>query len=111
MDHLREEFEKYSLDLSSRAPKYFREFKENLISGIEYYRSLTEQVIEEQRNRFLDELRCLGDALEGMTLVKPLNEMIPANGTPSIRGAGPRRIGRFGTDTVNPLPQPEPSAL
>ncbi len=74
VDHLRTEFEKYSLDLSTRAPKYFREFKENLLSGIEYYRSRAEQFIDEKRQGFLDELRSLREALEGMTLVKPLNE-------------------------------------
>ncbi len=69
VDHLRKEFEKYSLDLSSRAPKYFREFKENLLCGIEYYRSRAEHFIDEKRNRFLDDLRSLHEALERMTLV------------------------------------------
>ncbi len=74
VDHLRKELEKYSLDLSSRAPKYFREFKENLLCGIEYYRCRAEHFIDEKRNHFLDDLRSLGEALERMTLVKPLNE-------------------------------------
>jgi hypothetical protein len=74
LDHLRKEFEKYSLDLSSRAPKYFREFKENLLCGIEYYRSWAEHFVDEKRNRFLDDLRSLREALERMTLVRPLNE-------------------------------------
>jgi hypothetical protein len=74
VDHFRKEFEKYSLDLSSRAPKYFREFKENLLSGIEYYRSRAEHFIDEKRNRFLDDLRSLREALERITLVRPLNE-------------------------------------
>ncbi len=68
VDHLRKEFEKYSLELSTRAPKYFREFKENLLSGIEYYGSRTEHFIEEKRNRFMDDLRALREALERMTL-------------------------------------------
>jgi hypothetical protein len=72
VEHLREEFEKYSLELSTRAPKYFREFKENLLSGIEYYRSRTEHFIDEKRNRFLDDLQSLREALEHMTVVKPL---------------------------------------
>ena len=74
MDHLRKEFEKCSLDLSTRAPKYFREFKENLFSGIEYYRSWADKVIEENRKRFLDDLRSMGEALERMTLVKPASK-------------------------------------
>ncbi len=74
VDHLRKEFEKYSLELSTRAPKYFREFKENLLIGIEYYRSRAEQLIEEKRNRFLDDLRQLRESIERMPLGKPLNE-------------------------------------
>jgi hypothetical protein len=74
VDHLRKEFEKYSLDLSSCAPKYFREFKENLLCGIEYYRSRAEHFIDEKRHRFLDDLRALREALERLTIVKPLNE-------------------------------------
>ncbi len=74
VDHLRKELEKCSLDLSSRAPKYFREFKENLLCGIEYYRCRAEHFIDEKRSRFLDDLRSLGEALERMTLVKPLSE-------------------------------------
>lgn len=74
LEHLRKEFETYSLDLSSRAPKYFREFKENLLSGIEYYRSRAEQFMHEKRSHFLDDLRSLREKLERMTLVKPANE-------------------------------------
>jgi len=74
VEHLRKEFEKYSLDLSTRAPKYFREFKENLLCGIEYYRSRAEHFIDEKRNGFLDELRSLGETLERMTLAHPLTE-------------------------------------
>ncbi|MCP4592266.1 MAG: hypothetical protein GY842_16150 [bacterium] len=74
VDHLRKEFEKHSLDLSTRAPAYYREFKENLLSGIEYYRSRAEQVIEEKRNGFLDDLRSLRETLERMTLVSPVKE-------------------------------------
>ncbi len=68
IDHLRGEFEKYSLELSARAPKHFREFKENLLSGIEYYRSRAEHFIDEKRHRFLDDLQLLREALERMTL-------------------------------------------
>ena len=73
LDYLGKELEKYSLDLSSRAPKYFREFKENLLSGIDYYRSRAEHFIDEKRSRFLDDLRSLGEALERLTVVKRPN--------------------------------------
>ena len=72
VEHLREEFEKYSLELSTRAPKYFREFKENLLSGIEYYFSRAEHFIDEKRHCFLDDLQSLRETLERMTVVKPV---------------------------------------
>ena len=74
VDHLREEIEDYSLGLSSRVPKYFREFTDNLLSGIEYYRSRAEQFIGEKRNGFLDDLGSLRESLERMALAIPTNE-------------------------------------
>ena len=68
VDYLRKEFEKHSMELSTRAPKYFREFKENLLSGIEYYRKQAEQLIHEKRTRFLHDLGALRETLERMTL-------------------------------------------
>ncbi len=64
MDCLREEGEKFSLGLLSRTPEYFREFSENLLGGIEYYRHLAEQFVAEERKKFLDELDVLREAIE-----------------------------------------------
>ncbi|MFQ5462046.1 MAG: hypothetical protein ACE5E5_05400 [Phycisphaerae bacterium] len=75
VDNLRKELEEYSLDLSNRAPKYFREFKANLLDGIEYYRSRAEHFIDEKRNGFLDELHALRETIERMTLAQPANEL------------------------------------
>ncbi|MEE8367089.1 MAG: hypothetical protein V3S30_02110 [Thermoanaerobaculia bacterium] len=69
VDNLREELEKYSLELSARAPKYFGEFKQNLLDGIEYYRERAEHFIDEKRTCFLDDLQSLREALDRMTLV------------------------------------------
>ena len=74
VDHLRKEIEEYSLGLSSRVPKYFREFKDNLLCGIEYYRSRAEQFFDDKGDRFLIDLRSLCEALERMALAKPLSE-------------------------------------
>jgi hypothetical protein len=49
VSHLQREVKSHSLDLSPRTPKYFREFKDNLTGGIEYYRSLAEELVEDQR--------------------------------------------------------------
>lgn len=64
LSYVREEIEKYSLKLSSRTPGYFNEFRENLLSGIEHYRSLAEQFIEEQKSRFLNDLGTLQQEIE-----------------------------------------------
>ncbi len=74
VEHLGKEIVEYSLGLSSRVPKYFREFKDNLLCGIEYYRSRAEQFIDEKGDRFLNDLRSLREALERMALVNPLSE-------------------------------------
>ncbi len=68
-DYLRDEVEWYSSGLLSRGANYFAEFKENLLSGIEYYRGLAQQIEEQQRQRFLDELGVLHEAIESILLV------------------------------------------
>ncbi|MCP4711589.1 MAG: hypothetical protein GY869_23470 [Planctomycetes bacterium] len=66
IENLRQELEIYSLGLSAKTPVYLREFKDNLLEGIEYYRQLGKQYIQEQKNRFLDELNSLQEELLGM---------------------------------------------
>jgi hypothetical protein len=72
LDYLKTEFEKFSMDLMNNGPKYFREFKDNLSSGIEYYRKLAEQFVEEKRESFLEDLKKQKESLEilfaGITL-------------------------------------------
>lgn len=69
LDYLRREIERISLDLCTRTPKYIREFKENLLSGIEYYRGLAEKFVEEKQKRFLDDLRDLSEEIERIQLL------------------------------------------
>lgn len=80
VDYLREEIERISVDLSSRTPKYIREFKENLLSGIEYYRGLAEKFVEEKQKRFLDDLRDLSEAIERIQLL-PAGEVCAEMGS------------------------------
>ena len=68
-DYLRDEIEWCSSGLLSRGANYFGEFKENLLSGIEYYRGFAKQLDEQQRQRFLDELRGLNEAIESILVV------------------------------------------
>ena len=68
IDHLRKESKNFSLKLSFRTPGYFHKFKENLLSGIEYYQRLAGQFMEEQRNQFLAALKVLLDDLDTIAL-------------------------------------------
>jgi len=68
VDHLRQECKNFSLKLSSRSPGYFHTFKENLLGGIEYYRQLAGQFMEEQRDQFLAALKVLLDEIETFAL-------------------------------------------
>lgn len=72
VDCLRKEIEDFSLGLIAKTPQYFDEFKENLISGIEYYRRLAGQFAEEQQKRFLKSLKTLHEAVEGIPVVAPV---------------------------------------
>ncbi len=68
VEYLRDEIEKYLMDLSTRKQKYFSEFKENLQNGIDYYRHLTEVVVKEEWDSFLDDLKSLYYAVETLDL-------------------------------------------
>ena len=64
-EYLRKEMERFALGLLPSTPAaYFSEFKENLLGGIEYYRSLAEEFVAEERTQFLDELKTLREAIE-----------------------------------------------
>ncbi|MCK4461257.1 MAG: hypothetical protein KAW46_05605 [candidate division Zixibacteria bacterium] len=73
VDYFRQEVQEASEGLVDRTAKYFREFKHNLITGIDYYRNLAEQFSVEQKERFLSELDTLfseiEDALPGTSAV------------------------------------------
>ena len=79
VDHLREELERYGLRLSTRTPKYFREFRDGLIEGIEYYHALAEDFIEEKKARFRADLARMKEEIEKMPrLEEVLSAEIPA---------------------------------
>jgi len=68
--NLRKEIERYSLELSTRTPKYFHEVKENLLKGIEYYRRMANEFTKEIHIKFLGDLKTLHDELEGIFLTE-----------------------------------------
>ncbi len=68
IDYLRGEAERHALNLTRRQPRQLREFRENLLSGIEYYRGLAGQFLEQQKERFQRELSTLKGELEDLPL-------------------------------------------
>ncbi len=66
VDHLSDEARKLALGLAQQKEKYYREFKDNLLEGIEYYTLLAGQVVAEQRERFLDDLQALRSEIEAI---------------------------------------------
>jgi len=68
IEYLRKEIEKCSLKLSTHTPEHFREFKANLLKGIDNYSRIAEQIIEEQKELFLDELKTLKKEIESIPL-------------------------------------------
>ncbi|MCE5231294.1 hypothetical protein LLG95_17085 [bacterium] len=72
IEYLRKELDKHALGLSARTPKYFTEFRENLLTGVEYYKGLAGQFIEEKRTRFESELTRLREEIEQLPLLNPV---------------------------------------
>ena len=77
IEYIRKEVEQYTLELSNRTPKYFREFKENIKDGIEYYKTIVEEFIEEQRERVLSDLDAFSEEIDAI-LTDKLLELQPA---------------------------------
>lgn len=68
LDYLREEIRQFSHRISNRPQTFFNAFKTALLEGIDYYQDLTKQFIEEQRERFLEDLQRLQQEIEGTSL-------------------------------------------
>ena len=83
IDYLKKDLEKSAEGLVNSTSKYFAEFKENLQSGIEYYRDLADKFGAEQRERFLNDLNTLGEELRGLMPDLP---SVSGPFTPAIAG-------------------------
>ncbi len=68
VDYLRRELQKVSEGLLDRTTKWFLDFKQNLITGIEYYRQLAEQFSREQKEGFLRDLDTLRNEIDNIIL-------------------------------------------
>jgi len=68
VDYLHEELENLSTELSAHTAKYLQEMRDNLISGIEYYQNLSGQLVDDCRERFLQELGRFRSILEPLSI-------------------------------------------
>jgi hypothetical protein len=64
VEYLHKEIKRFSTGLSRRPQGYFSSFKVNLLAGVDYYRTLAKQFIEDQQQRFLDDLESLREEIE-----------------------------------------------
>ena len=69
VEYLRKETTLFSLNLSARRPNYFREFRENLLAGISFYRELADQFASEKKRRFFDHLKEIQAQIEYLALL------------------------------------------
>jgi hypothetical protein len=56
IDYLRRELDNRRLGLSANTPHYFREFRENLLAGIDHCRRLADRFVAEEKTQFLSQL-------------------------------------------------------
>lgn len=59
VDYLRNELAKQKIAVASNPATYFREFVENLLTGVDHYRRLANRLAGARRDRFLDQLEVL----------------------------------------------------
>jgi hypothetical protein len=68
VDYVGKELDRCSRGIEKRAAKYFSQFRENLLSGIEHYRQVAERLAEGQKADFLSALQTLQELINQMPL-------------------------------------------
>lgn len=63
IDYVRKEMQDEILEVARKGEKYFGEVRRNLLSGIEYYRELSEKFVRKERDDFLAGLESLKNDL------------------------------------------------
>ncbi len=66
MEHIKKEMEQISAGLITKTPKYYQEFKVNMLEGMEYYKDIAKHFKEEQKDKFLAALDKLRTQIEEM---------------------------------------------
>ena len=70
VEYFHKEIEKVSLGMSTLKLKYFSQFKENLLNGVNDYQHFAKKLQKKERNRFLDDLDVLYKAVKSTMLTK-----------------------------------------
>ncbi|MFH1069417.1 MAG: hypothetical protein V1794_07310 [Candidatus Glassbacteria bacterium] len=68
VDYLREELEKFSLEMSTHKRDFFEEFRLNLLEGIDYYQGLAEKLFNNEWELLRGELAAIRDTVEDLAL-------------------------------------------
>ena len=80
IEFLRNEIEKFKLEVTTNGTKYFQEFKENLLKGVDYYRKVAEEFVDTKRTKFLEDLKVQKEALEQLFANLPAEVLAEATG-------------------------------
>ncbi|MEN8198746.1 MAG: hypothetical protein ABFR63_01605 [Thermodesulfobacteriota bacterium] len=68
IDYLRKEVDDFPKGVAVNSSSFLQGMRENLFKGIEYYRTLSNQLVEDSREKFLTELEKMKVALEPLSL-------------------------------------------
>ena len=72
LDYAGKEFRRFALEISARKESYFREVKENLRTGIEYYAGLIDRLPSTHSRSFADRLEDLREAAQQIGALAPV---------------------------------------
>ncbi|MFZ5979375.1 MAG: hypothetical protein ACOYVF_01980 [Candidatus Zixiibacteriota bacterium] len=64
IEYLKKELETTSRELLEKTSQYFREFKENLLSGAEYYQKMAEEFNQKRKEKFIRDLNHLRQEID-----------------------------------------------
>jgi len=70
VDYLRKEIDNFPIGLASNSASFLEGMRENLFKGIDYYQTLSNQLVEDSQEKFLMELKKMRIALEPLFLKK-----------------------------------------
>ncbi|OVE76378.1 hypothetical protein BVX97_01185 [bacterium E08(2017)] len=70
-EHLSDEIERVKLDISHNTPAYLKDFKDNMLEAVQYYLDLAGEIIEKNREQFIEDVNSMKAELEKLSIVSP----------------------------------------